>query len=92
MKCIIKYSVFDENLDQIDGYLYNWQDFERKTHPKLVSIDPDKQYLDVIYKVIIEEDDEVWTKVAYCKLNRLYKSVKNAVERIIINGTVPYLQ
>lgn len=54
MKCIIKYSVFDENLDQIDGYLYNWQDFERKTHPKLISIDPDKQYLDVIYKVIIE--------------------------------------
>lgn len=63
-----------------------------KLTPKLVSIDPDKQYLDVIYKVIIEEDGEVWTKVAYCKLNRLYKSVKNAVERIIINGTVPYLQ
>lgn len=63
-----------------------------KLTPKLVGIDLDKQYLDVIYKVIIKEDGEVWTKVAYCKLNRLYKSVKNAVERIIINGTVPYLQ
>ena len=63
-----------------------------KLTPKLVGIDPDKRYLDVIYKVFIEEDGEVWTKVAYCKLNRLYKSVKNAVERIIINGTVPYLQ
>lgn len=38
MKCIIKYSVFDENLDQIDG--------------------------------------EVWTKVAYCKLNRLINQLK----------------
>lgn len=76
MKCIIKYSVFDENLDQIDGYLYNWQDFERKTHPKLVSIDPDKQYLDVIYKVFIEETAKCGQRLPIVNLTGFINQLK----------------